>query len=134
MRMLVYKWSCTKWKMEKASLGFCIHKIWQILKHFAGGIKLRINLLFLKSVYYICWWIPVCISILNAYTNMYNVFVHVYCLKRCSPKMEWRITKCLNIVSFSLNNVHITKISFKEKNTSLKIHREQELHFHSIYI
>ena len=27
----------TKWKMEKATLGFCIYKIWQILKPFTGS-------------------------------------------------------------------------------------------------
>ena len=26
-----------KWKMEKANLGFCIYKIWQILKHLGGS-------------------------------------------------------------------------------------------------
>ena len=26
-----------KWKMEKATFGFCIYKLWQILKHFAGN-------------------------------------------------------------------------------------------------
>ena len=25
--------------MEKATLGFCIYKIWQILKHFAGTFR-----------------------------------------------------------------------------------------------
>ena len=27
--------------MEKAILGFCIYKIWQILKHFAGVLKVE---------------------------------------------------------------------------------------------
>ena len=35
--------------MEKATLGFHIHKIWQILKHFTRTFHWSINLFFLKS-------------------------------------------------------------------------------------